>query len=820
MSESTVQKSVVGKKTGITRRGFLKATGAIAGATALAGGTGTLTALAEDNSNTTSTEEVFSGVCRGNCGGGCSMRVTVREGKVVRVDPAELENGYTRICQRGRSHAQYIYSDRRIKYPMRRTGERGAGEWERISWEDAINEICTKWKQDIKDYGPSSLAFSTGLGNYGVAFGAWYGAGYINKLLNALNATNLSHLYDYASGVYGNMTNISGSIMPHHLRESGCVVLWSYNITDAYPHTWRFIAEAQENGTKLVVVDPNYTTSAAKADLWVRLRPGTDGALALTLVNMAVERGCVDVEEIKTHTTLPFLIKESGGLLHASDVGLPFIEELDEEVVVDPFGAVVLASECSDPVYTGINEVQGIKVKTVYDATMENAGKWTIDRCSEVCGLEPDVIEEFFGMYINNPPVASALGMGIDHYSNGTMTYIAIALLCSITGNMSKVGGGADLFIAPPVPMVSNAYGLSMEAGMSSSPDVPMNMLPEIMETEKFNGEDLPIKNIFIAYHNAIANQVSRLEMIEALKKAELVVVSDIIMNDTTQWADIILPACHWFEQQDTVLIYHPNITLQERAIDPLYESKSNYEIIQMLAKGMGIEDVFPETEDEAIRLSLASEALKDQGIDYDIVLEKKVVPIKFEESTGFGSPDQRANYYFGKGGRWVNSGVAGGYYEYGQDIDWSKVELPTWYPPYEAWTQDIDDFQRSDASKRYPLVFTTFRSKMRTHTQFAYNPWLLELYNEPIIMANIEDLKARGIAPGDIVKLFNERGYVVAKVVENAGIYPGMVVMTKGWQGDQFIEGHYSNLTSRYMNPASSNCYFFDTVCEMEPYN
>lgn len=802
---------------GLTRRSFLKTTAAVAGATALAGGA-SLTALADDVASADSEERVFSSVCRGNCGGACSLKVTVREGKAVRVDPQELPDGFTRICQRGRTHVQYIYNENRIKYPMRRVGERGSGEWERVTWEEAIEEIGSKWKADREQYGPASLAMHSGLGNYGMAFGAWYGVGYPNKFLNVVSAVSLNHLYDYANGVYSSMTNVGVGIMPDMLLKSDCIVLWGYNATDAYPHIWRFIAQARQQGAKLVVVDPNYTTSASKADLWVRIRPGTDGALALALVNMAIDRGFESADEIRHRTTLPFLLKGEGGLLRASDVGLA-VGEADEEVVVDESGEVVRASAATSPRYTGVSQAKGIAVTTVYDALRENIKEWTPERAAKVCGVGEDVIEELFAAYTERKPVAAGLSLGIDHYTNGTMAYVCIALLSSITGNMSLPGGGADSFAAPGVAFMPNVMGNVLSRGFSQSPDVPMNMLPEIMESGKFGDVELPIKNLFILQGNALSNQVSRNEMIAALDKIEMVVVSDVIMNDSAQYADIVLPCCHWFEQKDAVLLYHPNVTLQERAIEPLYEAKTNYEIIQLLAGRLGFGDAFNESEEDVLKMCFDSEALAAQGVTYERLLEEKVLPVQYGEGSCVNAADGRANYYFGPGGRWVNSGGAGGYYDYGQEIDWSRVSLPTWYPPYEAWTETIDEFEQSEASKKYPLIFTTFRSKMRTHTQFAYNSWLLELYPEPTVMVRQSELDKRGISEGSLVRLFNDRGEVVVRVAANQGIHEGMAVMLKGWQNDQFVAGHYSNLTSRYMNPAASNCYFFDAVCEMELY-
>lgn len=147
---------------------------------------------------------------------------------------------------------------------------------------------------------------------------------------------------------------------------------------------------------------------------------------------------------------------------------------------------------------------------------------------------------------------------------------------------------------------------------------------------------------------------------------------------------------------------------------------------------------------------------------------------------------------------------------DFGQQIDVEKERLPHWEPPYEAWSEN-------PLAKKYPLIYTSERPKWKVHTQWGRVPWILELNPEPIANIHPKDAEARKIKTGDMVKIYNDRGHVVLKAVINNGIRPGMVVLPKGWELDQFKDGHYQDLTSRVSNDACINNCYFDTLVEVE---
>lgn len=769
-------------------------------------------------------EQIFTSSCRGNCMGGCPLNLTVRNGQLVKVAPAEVPfPEYRRICQRGRTHIQTVYNEKRIQYPLRRVEgtERGAGEWERISWEEAISEICTKWNSYREEFGPSSIGFSFASGNYGIAYGVNLNyLGYMAKLLNVMQATHIHHCYDNAFGRFIQTTGINtAALYQHQLLDAKTIIIWGANPSESVVHMNHFILEAQEAGAKVVVIDPNYTIMASKANLWIPIRPGTDGALALTLCKTAIDTGLASQDAMKNHNTFPFLVKRGDGeVLMASDVGALANGEDDEALVMDSDGEVKRASQVANPVLSGVTEACGYAVSTIFDRVYANIERWTPEECAQVTDVDEQTQSELLSLMVDNQPATVVIGLGPDHYENGYMTYTSIGMLSSITGNLGLSGGGMDQYVMATLDFFANT-GAFMPTGPTSSPQVIFTALDRILETGEFNNEPINLKSIFFACHNALSNSVDYNKMVATLDKVDFIVTSDIVMTDTCRYSDIVLPAAHWFEYEDVCSMYSPFVVHAEKALEPAFESKNCYDMVQMLAKGLGIEGAFRETHDELMEAVCASETWKAFGIDWDRIKKEKIIGLSGQDGNrpagiNYSRADQRVNFYFGDRSdpQYLNS-----YYDMGQEVDWDKISLPHWEPPHEAWSQSIGGFEKREASDKYPLIYISYRNKFKCHTQFGYNQWMLELSPEPYVMLSSRDSLERGIETGDTVRVFNDRGSCVLKAVVNGGIRSGVIVIPKGWQKDQYIEGSAAELTSNHMNPVCFNSYFFDTLCEVE---
>ncbi|MBR2834391.1 MAG: molybdopterin-dependent oxidoreductase [Coriobacteriales bacterium] len=808
--------SLLGNKIG--RRTFIKGSAAALGLAALSGAAfapaGKLKAAEADAA--ANDDQEFFGVCRGNCFGGCALSIRVRDGKVVSTDAAELpDEQYMRICQRGHAHLQRIYDPDRLKTPIRRVGERGSGEWEAITWEEAAEEIAGKWKQYIDESGPESIAFCSGSGNFGVMSN-----NAAARLRDKLGACTVQFCYDncyFHAGIHAE--GVGDGFNANEIADivnAKVIVLWGSNPAVAQPQNWHFIMDAKEAGAKLVVIDPNYTVSATQADMFVPIRPATDTALLMAMINIVVENGWIDPDTIKRLTVGPYLVKEADGLfLRQSDLGVKLEEgAADMPVVLDADGNWGTLVDIADPVFEGSFEVEGNAVTCAYTLLIESCKEWTVERAAELCDLPVDLIQELARIYAEGPSTIYQ-GFGPDHYVNGERAYFTQIALAAITGNIAKPGAtcGYDWTYAGLLKYVRPAA--MTPAGAVSGHTVVSPQLLDIKRSGEVEGYPIDVRSMYIWNSNLLGNQTDRTSWIELFNELDLVVVADMRLGDTANYADIVLPVVHWFEAEEIMPQTSPYLLFQDKVTEPLYESKTDLEIINMLGQAMGYPEDFSLTVEDYLRGVLNNDGAKAANITYDRLKEEKYIDIMSGDpyyihggSGTFRTATGKINFYYEKPAPYIN---------YGQSFDVEAARLPYWMPPHEAWPQTVAEFEANPLGEKYPLVYTTERNRMKCHTQWGHAPWLLELYGEPVLRINPIDAESRGIADGDYVRAFNDRGEAVFKASIHPGARPGVVIAPKGWEEDQFKQGHYSNLTSRYFNPFTPNNCFFDALVQIE---
>lgn len=804
----------------LSRRTFLKASGATAvtAGVVAANPWGTaMTALADEEqaSAAGNDEQIFSGACRGNCAGGCFLNVHVRNGKVVRTSAREMPNPeYNRICVKGLTHVQRIYSKDRLKYPMKRAGERGEGKWERITWEEAINTIAEKWKGYQDEFGKYAFGVMWGSGSYATLSGVGIGSG-INRLQNANGALNITAAVDMARGqgtkpALGQGTFVTAN-EPADLKNSKTIFCWGANPVGAQQQSTHFFLEAKEKGAKIVVIDPNFNALAAKADIFVPVRPGSDAALALGMMNIVVRENWVDEPFLKKSSGAPFLVKESDGkFLRQSDLGIAIAEGAKDEPIVwdstaNTYGAV---NSVSDPALRGSYTINGIKVTTAYDLLLERIAEYPPEKASEICNVPVEQIEEITKLYATNKPSAIYEFFGIDHYVNGHYGYFAMGILAVLTGNLGKPGAFCGMGENLGTDWI-NMLGTMFPNGAKPSLSVPVNMLTEILETKMYGKTPIDLKGIYLTHVNQLGNGAERKATLEVLKKLEFIVVADMNMNETTQYADILLPVAHWFEVDDVFVNYstHPYVILQEKAIEPLYECKSDFEIYKLLAEKLGCSEAFNMDEEGYMKLWMDTDGARKLGITLENLKKEKILralpgeTYVYAEGGVFSTPTGRAQVY--------NEAPAPNN-NYDQVFDVAKERLPHFEPPREAWHEN-------PLHEKYPFSVIQDKGRWRTHSQWWDVPMLRELSPEPFVKINPVDAAARNIKNGDIVKLFNDRGYVKIKAFVDRGVQPGVLSLPKGREKHEFIEGHYQDLTSRVMNIVCANSAFFDVLVQVE---
>lgn len=813
--------NVTNETKGITRRSLLKTTALLAGTAALAPqaiGCSTLQELPDtseggDQETVAAQTQEFLCCCHGNCDNdSCSVYVTVRDGKVVnlrRYDYGDIEQ--QGCCQRCYGNIERMYSDRRILHPMRRVGERGSGEFEVITWDEAIEDICTNLKRVADEYGPESVVFMPGSGN------SMLPNNYYVRLANYIGAARMAAMFDQngQQAILKRMGDGEG-YMPRaddyrRMLDAKYIFIWGTNPSESMSVSYRMFTLARERGAKLICIDPIYNTIAAHSDIWVPIRPGSDGLLAMAMLKIAIRDGHVDEEFLRTRTVAPYLVKDADGMyLRLSDLGRAEAgSEEDAVLVYDPAAGAVPETESTEAAVDGTFEVEGIAVTCAYTLLKERAQSYDLDDIAEKTDIPLETIEELAAQYAEGPSWIQT-GFGIDHYGNGYTYYVTALALACVTGMMAKEGCGYAITDSDIRAQGANMGKITATEEAPNGPTYSCSISYDIVKNNGIPGYwEHPIKALWPFAGNPIHNNAERKKWIEIYNQLEYAIQSDFELSETCLYADIVLPAAFVFER--TMLANHGSeyLRLSEKAAEPIGEAKDDIEIFNLVGQGMGFADAFTMTTEEVLAASLDNDAAREYGITWEKLKEEKVmhafpdyIPMRGEGPVP--SDTGRIQIYMEDIKPLADEG---------QEWDWRYEALPYWEPPLEAWP-DNPKFEQ------YPIVFTTERSKFMVHSMHAHVPTFREIQPEPVICVNPEDAQARGIADGDVVRVHNDRGHVVIKCAYHAGVRPGMVVMDHGWDWDQFIDGHYSDISSIINNRAVPNQNYFDILCDYEKYD
>lgn len=805
----------------ISRRSFLKTTGVVAGAGALSG----LTGCASSDADTAAAVDEKTVVCncKANCHWACLHDVKVKNGVIASVTAHPFgDDNYTSCCQRGIANAQRAYSPYRVKYPMKRKEgtERGAGEWEKISWDQAIEEIAKKFCYYRDTYGGKSIVKDSMSGGFGMANGSKGGP---TKLGAAIGCTASSSVDDRNScagtkrvmgvGLFG-FTNEPKSVL-----ESKMVVVWGTNPCVSMPHLWRFMMLAQEAGTKIVDIDVVRSITSYKADQYMQVVPGSDLYMVLAMCNYIIQNKLYPEDYQKTRTNAPFLVRADNGKMYTEIEDYASRKEADYWVYDPTQEKAVAFADAADVALEWSGEIEGVKVETAFSLLKKSMAQYSFAEAEKKTGVKADVIEAFAKEFATIGPVTIHATYGLDHYNNGCMAFAALSTLLALTGNFGRHGAGFTGIYCPGAPLA----GGKITAVSKSQPQgsICSNYIPEVFETQKWLGQDYPLKAMFSAGANPLSNQGDQNRwMTKTFKGLEYWVVMDRAWTDSALHADMVLPITDFYE----VLDYRsgqnvPYVVLGEKAIEPPYECKNDSEIFNAIGRAMGYTDDFPATIDVEQQVKqVFDENAASKGWTFEGLLKTHYQRINgTEDGPGAVQGIENNPTWPTKSGRlelyWEDPAVRE---NYGQTITQAMIDkehLPYWMEPTEAWpTNPLHD--------KYPLVFLQLRSRFRTHTQSFEVPWFKEIEPEPYVRMSRADMDARGIADGDYVEVFNDRGHCVCKAVLDDGYAPGVVCIPKGWQRHQFKAGGYQELTTAVVDPWGVGGPMYDALVDVRKWN
>lgn len=737
--------------------------------------------------------EQYRTACGQNCGAHfCGLKVTARDGRVEQVEPADFpDRRYRRLCLKGISHLQLASHPERLRQPLKRGGARGEGHWEPVSWEQALGEIARRMRVLEGQYGPESMMFFS----YGGQLSALNGmSGVYLRLASRMGASGTSMASwgaDTAvpSGIEETFGEGSGVVANDYtdLPNSRLVLIWGADPVKSRVNWWPFFAEAKKAGTKLITIDPRYSSTASKSHEWVPVKPGTDLVLALGLMHLIIRRCWVDEAYVRDHTVGPLLVREDTGLFLRAKGGDAAALAWDETIA-----CAVPAAEAQQPAMTGRYQVRGVWCRPAFELLREMVEPYTPALVAEKTGLPAARVEALAETYATTKPARIYTLFGVDRWHHGATFGRLIATLAALTGNVGVPGAGAGVDGMTRSSLFLT--GFTYPGGQRYHEINPARLAEQIVSAQPY-----PIKGMWVAFSNWLNQWPDQNKLRErVLPELDLLVTCDMFMTETARWSDYVLPTAGIFERADLVRGPGPYIQYQPQIVPPPDECRSDFDIAADLAEKLGHGDLFDRTPDEYLQQIIASEPGL-RGLSFDELREKGVLDTggtyetvahagsQFNTSTG------RVEFY---SERLVPFGRA----------------LPSYEAPVEA---DLD----SPLAARYPLVCISERSGYRIHSSFSTAWWLRELAGRPAVMLSPEDAGARGIESGDRVRIFNDRGHVVLEAVVSRRVLPGAVYISEGWQSPDFISGHVQTLTHGVGNEANifgPNSSFFDVLVEI----
>lgn len=702
------------------------------------------------------------------CGPGCGIIAHVKDGVLVKTEPSDFP-GNRHICARGLAYPKWVYHPERLKYPLRRAGARGEGKWERISWEEALDTIIARLQEIGERHGPASRAWVVG----GGALGSLTAAA-IMGMAGACGGTFILPLgIGDSAGPSGDKVSY-GTLLAHGERYTvvfenpRTILVWGNNPAETDSFKWHRLTRAKARGARVIVIDPLFTPTASKADEYIPIEPGTDAAMALGMIHVILEKGLEDRAFLAKHTVAPFLVRRDTGLfLREKDLRSGGSDRymIRDTATGQPqaFDAPGIAPALSGPCTT-----EGIECETAFGLLAGLVQDYPPERVSHITGVPADTIRRLAIEYATRKPAASYRGMGLQRTFHGDLTWRAITTLAAVTGNISfeGYGGFEPNFLAFMTRGVPNFLPI-------------LNLYEAIL-----TGKPFPIKFLWMARNNFV-NQVPNFNRVvgELIPRLDFIVAAEMFMSVSARYADIVLPACSFFESSDVITpggqASNDYMQLQDKAIEPLYESKSDYAMLAALARRMGMEGFMDQSEEKAIELVLASGHPTMEGITLERLKQSPVLPS--HPCTEFRTSSGRLEFY-------------------AEQLKAFGEELPVYREPLEGKT--------SPPAGKYPLTFSSTHTRYRVHSQFANVPWARELDPEPVLNMNPADAAARGIRDGDIVEVFNDRGRMKLKARVNIGVRPGLVNITQGWSPWDYREGTHQALTHEIINPAQQAVY------------
>lgn len=681
--------------------------------------------------------------CLRNCADRCLMKFRVQDGRMTYVSGAEKQaKTGTCPCVKGLTYVEYTYAPDRILHPMERIGEKGSHKWRRITWEEAWAKLITKTKEVVAKYGPEAVLPYSYSGNYGAI--GMHASG--ERFFNRLSASYLDRLVCTEAGVwgYGSVQGTTDGPDPDEIPNCDCYISWGFNETVSNVHGIKLINQMRDKGGVVLAVNPNRTPICSQADVYLQNYPGSDAWVATGVMK--------------------YLIAHDETIDH---------EFLDKCCI----GA--------DKVFEKVNSV-----------------KW--EDIERVTGCKRAEIEKFAALYGKSKNCIIRGGYGMQRNYNGARMTRAIAIMHALRGMFDRPNAGIIYDNVRSITGMNNFDGRGNYFLTGKEQHVNMTDLDQALKAKNPTSQNLidnhttppqPIKpiHLFFFYNgNPVAVSPNVNQVIENLKRDDLYVVGfDMIMTDSMEYCDLVLPASTQFETDDIIGDYHGwFVQICEKVIEPVGESIPNWDFFAEWGRRMGFKDqAFKDTSFDIMRQLLNTKAPWYQGITLERLQKEKWIKLPYPSSVPVRS-----------GGK---CGTESG-----------KIELYSEMMKRAGFDPVIDlglcEDDMPEVEKKLPFRLLSPGIPQRVNSSF-YNVKYIRAFNAYECEISPEDAQKLGIKMGDRVRLTNQRGeaYFIARV--STRVRPGVVRTAKcNWRSTNPYGKNNTNTltTSRLTDMGGCSAY------------
>jgi anaerobic selenocysteine-containing dehydrogenase len=769
------------------------------------------------------------------CTAHCATIAMVENGRVTRLEPDHDHPNGGVMCIKGKAAPELVYSPDRLNYPLKRTRPKGAADpgWQRVSWDEALDDIAQRIMEIRDRYGAQSIALAKGTKSGTSVDDVERWLGRLLHLIGSPNWVSTTHVCNWHKDTGFSYT--FGSNLPTpDLEHSKTFLLWGHNPSATSLILAHDIVQARARGMQTVVVDPRRIGIGAQADMLLQPRPGADGALALALIHCLMEESWYDASFARQWTNGTFLVNvATGRIVTEADLSptgstiryIVWDEASAKPAVYDP-ATGNYDRDRATPALFGTHSLKGkdgveISCKPVFERLGEIAAQFAPEHSEKIHWVSAQKVWQTALLLAHNRPVSMYMWNGLGQHTNATQTSRAIASLYALIGDFDRQGGNVNFPKVPVndvggkefLPKEASALRVGRERKPLGPPAKPGNCAAYDIFNAILDERPYPIKALLNFGSNTIMSNADSRRGREAMKALEFGVAADLFMTPTAELCDYVLPAASFLEMSNITTAFEhrregkTHLQYRAAAIEPLAERRSDTWIIFGLAKRLGFGEHFWQGDIEAAyayELQPSGVTLEQlKGAPGGISLPGDPVYEKYAKKSPFHPPLTKGDREDGK-----TDSAARGFSTPSRKVELYCLPfaahgvsaLPEYVEPA------LSPVSRPDIAADFPLVLTNAKFTTFVHSQQRALPSLRKSSPEPSADIHPETARRFGVGHKKWMIVETPRGAIKVRARVTSNIVPGIVCCQHGWwQSCKELElPGYSPYDSNGANPAT----------------